>query len=324
MGKETVKNKYFLVGGLFIAVIFPFLGLSPYLLNIAIIMLVFILFASAWNFLAYSGQASLGHAAFFGIGAYGSTIIAKSFSLTPFLSVIAGGGVAAIIGLFIGLTCVRLKEWFLAMVTFGFAVIIQTLTASPLAFLTGGWNGISSPRLLNSDIPGYMTLEYYIILAFAVVCIYGIYLILRSRIGLAFMAIKENEVEARAAGVDVVRYKILAFIISTFIAGVAGALETHYFGYITPEIFGAEISFWPIIYSIFGGLGTISGPIIGTIFLTGVWESLKAFGLTFELFIIIGLLLILVVIFLPKGLISLPKEWSAWRKRRERRPWTKQ
>jgi branched-chain amino acid transport system permease protein len=117
----------------------------------------------------------------------------------------------------------------------------------------------------------------------------------------------------------VVRYKLLAFTISTFIAGVAGALETHHFSYITPEIFGAEISFWPMIYSIFGGLGTIPGPIIGTIVLTVAWESLKALELTFELLIIIGLLLILMVIFLPKGLVSLPKELSEWRSKRRQR-----
>jgi branched-chain amino acid transport system permease protein len=280
-------------------------------------MLIFILFASAWNFLAYSGQASLGHAAFFGIGAYASTIIAKSLGLPLFVSIIAGGGVAALIGFFIGLTCVRLKEWFLAMVTFGFVVIVQTLTASPLAFLTGGWNGISSPRLLSAEISDYMILEYYITLIIAVVCIVGIFLIIRSRMGLAFMAIKENEVEARASGVDVVRYKLLAFTISTFMTGIAGALETHHFGYITPEIFGAELSFWPVIYSIFGGLGTIPGPIIGTIILTIAWESLKTLGLTFELLIIIGLLLILVVIFLPKGLVSLPRELAMWRSKRE-------
>jgi branched-chain amino acid transport system permease protein len=162
-----------------------------------------------------------------------------------------------------------------------------------------------------------MILEYYITLIIAVVCIVGIFLIIRSRMGLAFMAIKENEVEARASGVDVVRYKLLAFTISTFMTGIAGALETHHFGYITPEIFGAELSFWPVIYSIFGGLGTIPGPIIGTIILTIAWESLKTLGLTFELLIIIGLLLILVVIFLPKGLVSLPRELAMWRSKRE-------
>jgi len=92
-----------------------------------------------------------------------------------------------------------------------------------------------------------------------------------------------------------------------FFAGVAGALEIHYLGYITPEIFGIDISFWPIIYSISGGLGTLAGPIIGVVVITLLWDGLQTLGLTYARFIIIGILLILIIIFLPKGLISLPE-----------------
>jgi branched-chain amino acid transport system permease protein len=145
--------------------------------------------------------------------------------------------------------------------------------------------------------------------------------VLKSRAGLAFAALRENEVEARAAGVDPVRYKLLAFIISTFIAGIAGALEIHYVGYITPEIFSPQISFWPVTYSILGGLGSLWGPVIGTVILTIFWEGLKTFGLTYERFIIIGLILILSVIFLPKGLISFPEELrKKWREYKQKSP----
>ena len=214
---------------------------------------------------------------------------------------------AAGIGLLLGLTCVRLKEWFLAMVTFGFAVIVQVVVASPLAGTTGGWDGMGSPRLLPVDIPGYLLYEYYVVLAIIVLSIVCIHLILRSRAGLAFAAIRENEVEAQAAGINPVSWKLLAFTVSSFLTGVAGALMVHHITFISPEIFHAETSFWPIIYSIFGGLGTISGPVIGTVILTVIWEVLKGFGLTYERFIVIGLLLIIVVIFLPRGLVSLPE-----------------
>ena len=131
---------------------------------------------------------------------------------------------------------------------------------------------------------------------------------LNSKIGLAFSAIRENELEARAAGIDPVRYKLLAFMVSAYFAGLAGALEIHYLGYVTPEIFGVDISFWPIIYSISGGLGTLAGPIIGTIVITLLWDGLQSLGLTYGRFIIIGVILVLVVIFLPRGLVSLPEE----------------
>ncbi len=295
-----------------IAVIAPFLSGSLFLLNLLSLMLIFIIFSSAWNLLAYSGQGSLGHAAFFGIGAYASTLIAVRSGVTPYITIFLGAAVAAFVGVLIGLTCVRLKEWFLAMVTFGFAIIVQTLTVSILAPVTGGWDGIASPRLLSPSIPGYQLIEYYSILAITIASIIAIWYIMKSRIGLAFLAIRENELEARAAGVDPVRYRLLAFGLSAYIAGVAGALEIHHIGYITPEIFGVDLSFWPVTYVIFGGLGTLAGPIVGTVVLTVIWEGLKMAGLTFARYIIVGILLILVIIFLPKGLVDLPDKLLKW------------
>ncbi|MDT8357866.1 MAG: branched-chain amino acid ABC transporter permease [Methanomicrobiaceae archaeon] len=280
-------------------------GTSLYFLTVLIIMVIFIIYASAWNFLTYSGQGSLGHAAFFGIGGYASTMIALSTGVSPYLSIFLGGAVTSVVGLLIGMTCVRLKEWFLAMVTFGFAIIIQTLIVSQLAPFTGGWDGLAAPRLLPSSIPGYLVWEYYSILAIAVGTILVFHLLLKSRIGLALAAIRENELEARAAGVDPIFFKLLAFVISAFFAGVAGALEVHHFGYITPEIYGVDLSFWPIIYSITGGLGTLAGPVIGTVSVTILWDGLNLFGLTYERYIIIGAILVLTIIFLPKGLTSL-------------------
>lgn len=297
---------YLSLAGLALALLIPLAsGMSLYVLTVVILMLIFIIYASAWNLLTYSGQGSLGHAAFFGIGGYASSLIALNLGITPIVTIFIGGFFSAFIGILIGLTCIRLKEWFLAMVTFGFAIITQTITVSQLAPITGGWDGISSPRLLSSEIPFYIVYEYYIILALAILTILFIQMILKSKIGLALAAIRENELEARAAGIDTAKYKLLAFTISTFLAGLAGALEVHHFGYITPEIFGIELSFWPIIYSISGGLGTIEGPIIGTIAVTALWDGLRFLGLTYERFMIIGLMLILIVIFLPRGLISL-------------------
>jgi branched-chain amino acid transport system permease protein len=301
-----------------VAVIAPFLSGNLFLLNLLSLMLIFIMFASAWNLLAYSGQGSLGHAAFFGIGAYASTLIAVKSGISPYITIFLGAAVAAFIGILIGLTCVRLKEWFLAMVTFGFAIIVQTITVSILTPVTGGWDGIASPRLLSPDIPGYQLIEYYSILFITIVSIIAIWYIMKSRIGLAFLAIRENELEARASGVDPVRYRLLAFAMSAYLAGVAGALEIHHIGYITPEIFSVDLSFWPVTYVIFGGLGTLAGPVIGTIVLTFIWEGLKMAGITFARYVIVGLLLILVIIFLPKGLVSLPERFYAWKESRKK------
>jgi len=315
--ERTEMTRYGTIAVLAIAVVAPFLLSNLYILNLLSLMLIFIIFASAWNLLAYSGQGSLGHAAFFGIGAYASTVIAVKSGITPYITIFLGAAVAAVVGILIGLTCVRLKEWFLAMVTFGFAIIVQTIAVSILTPITGGWDGIASPRLVSPDIPGYQLIEYYSILLITIASVVLIWYILKSRIGLAFSAIRENEIEARAAGVDPVRYRLLAFGLSAYLAGVAGALEIAHIGYITPEIFGVDLSFLPVTYVILGGLCTLAGPVIGTIVLTILWEGLKMAGLTFSRYVIIGILLILVIIFLPKGLVDLPnqlhKKWKHYK-----------
>ena len=311
--------KYGTILTLLVAIAIPFLIDSMFIINLLVLMLTFIIFASAWNLLACSGQGSLGHAAFFGIGAYASTLIATQSGLSPFITIFIGAAVAAFIGILIGLTCVRLKEWFLAMVTFGFAIIVQTLTVSVLAPLTGGWDGIASPRLVSPSIPGYQLIEYYAILVITIASIVAIWYIMKSRIGLAFLAIRENELEARAAGIDPVRFRLLAFALSAYLAGVAGALMIHHIGYLTPEIYGVENSFWPVTYVILGGLGTLAGPVVGTIALTIIWEGLKATGLTFGRYVIVGVMLILAIIFLPRGLVSLPEQVQEWVRRRRKK-----
>jgi branched-chain amino acid transport system permease protein len=318
--KRDDIGKYGTIASLALALVIPFLTDSMFIIDLLVLMLTFIIFASAWNLLAYSGQGSLGHAAFFGIGAYASTIIAAKSGLSPFITIFLGAAVAAFIGILIGLTCVRLKEWFLAMVTFGFAIIIQTVTVSVLAPVTGGWDGIASARLISPSIPGYQLIEYFIVLAITAGTLTAIGYIMKSKVGLAFLAIRENELEARAAGIDPVRYRLLAFALSAYLAGVAGALQIHYIGYLTPELYGVENSFWPITYVILGGLGTLAGPVVGTVVLTVIWEGLKATGMTFGRYVIIGVILILVIIFLPRGLVSLPEETQEWLKRRRKVP----
>jgi len=317
--KQDQLTKFWIIAALATALVIPFITDSMFILNLLVLMLIFIIFASAWNLLAYSGQGSLGHAAFFGIGAYASTLIAAKSGITPFVTIFLGAAVAAFIGILIGLTCVRLKEWFLAMVTFGFAIIVQTLTVSVLAPVTGGWDGIASGRLLSPSIPGYQLIEYFAVLAITIASIIAIWYIMKSRIGLAFLAIRENELEARAAGIDPVRYRLLAFALSAYLAGVAGALQIHHIGYLTPELYGVDNSFWPVTYVILGGLGTLAGPVIGTIVLTIIWEGLKATGLTFGRYVIVGIMLILAIIFLPRGLVSLPEQIQVWLKKRRRK-----
>lgn len=268
-----------------------------YIIDVITITLIYVIYSSSWNLLAYSGQASLGHAAFLGIGGFASALLYRYLGISPWFGMFLGSAFASGIGFLVGLTCVRLREWFLAMVTFGFAVIAQTIT-SALDRYIGGILGFHPQRLLGSYIQ-----FYYLILALTVASVFVIYLIMKSKIGLAFNAIRENEVEAKMMGVNTTKYKLLAFVISTFFAGLAGVLRSQQVGFLDVEVYSAANSFNPLIISIIGGLGSIEGPIIGSVTIRIIDELL--YTVPIIKWIINGVFLITVVIFLPKGISSL-------------------
>ncbi len=281
-------------------------------------ILIMIILASAWNLLAYSGQGSLGHAAFVGIGGYASAILTLELGISPFLGLLLGGAMAAFLGLFVGILVVRLREWFLAMVTFGVPIIIKTLTVtevkpvsypvlsgiiskfSSLQRALGGHDGLFPGAIVKGSLA-----EYYLIFFITIISLAFIYGVFKSKWGFAFAAIRDNELEAKVLGVNTVKYKLTAFVLSSFIAGVAGALLAHNTRYINPGIYGIEYSFNPVLYSVVGGMGTVQGPVIGTVILSILNEVLKGFGLTYLKNVIIGIIIILTVLFLPKGIVSI-------------------
>ena len=198
---------------------------------------IFAIYAASWNFLANSGQGSLGHAAFLGIGGFASAIIGSSISKATVsflgttqmpvgglsvailvLALLLGGLLSAGVGLLIGLACVRLKAWYLAMVTFGFSVIAATLSSQFDSF-TNGINGYATTTLVPKGYPFYILVCF-----FALTSISVMYLITNTRMGLAFKAIHGNEAEAKMIGINTAKYKLLAFVISTFFAGICRRL----------------------------------------------------------------------------------------------------
>lgn len=307
---------YFIIAIFAVAAIIPLIA-GAFLIDVITLIMIFAIYASSWNLLANSGQGSLGHAVFLGMGGFASALVAISFKMSPIVSLFVGGMLSAGIGLLIGLTCVRLKVWFLAMVTFGFSVIAESLF-SQFDYITHGINGLSTYNLFPRGFP-----FYFLALSFAVVSICIMFLIMRSRIGFAFKAIHENEMEAKMMGINTSKYKLLAFVISTFFAGIAGGLFAYSRGSIANSVFSPEYSFMPLIMSVIGGLGTIEGPIIGSIILEFVQDVLKPIVTDFlnnslgRFFpgvgnagplltaLFIGVFLIVIVIFLPKGVISL-------------------
>jgi len=330
-------------GFLFIIFFFVILAFVPLLvqdnffLTVMTLITIFAIYAASWNFLANSGQGSLGHAVFLGIGGFAAAIIGGSISKATvsflgttqmpvgglsvailILALLLGGLLSAGVGLLIGLACTRLKAWYLAMVTFGFSVIAATLS-SQFNSITQGIDGYATTTLVTKGYPFYL-----LVVLFALTSISVMFFIMKSRTGLAFRAIHGNEAEAKMIGINTAKYKLIAFVISTFFAGIAGGLNAYFIRLIDNSVFSPANSFLPLIMSVIGGLGTVAGPIIGSIFfvsiqqistLPSVVDSLNgALGSYFPSvsnvgpplsLLVIGVILIVIVIFAPKGLISL-------------------
>jgi branched-chain amino acid transport system permease protein len=318
------KVQYAIASLAFVAAL-PLFVSSQYLVGqVFTVMIIFALYASSWNLLAYSGQGSLGHAAFLGIGGFASALLSTRLGVPAIVGLFVGGLISAGIGFLVGLACVRLKAWFLAMVTFGFAVITVTIV-SQFDNVFGGMIGFPTPSIVPRGVP-----FFYATLTITVISIAAIFLVMKSKWGLAFKAIHENELEAKMIGINTAKYRLLAFVISTFFAGVAGCLLAESQLFISTDIFKIDNSFLPLIMSVIGGLGTLEGPIMGSIIIISIekfapvtYPLLQPLGPLFPgvtsvgpplTFVGLGLFLIVVVIFLPKGITSLiPKIVSFFR-----------
>jgi branched-chain amino acid transport system permease protein len=294
-----------------VVIALPLVIEDTFLIHVLTLVALFSIYASSWNLLATSGQGSLGHAAFLGIGGFTSSLLAlQPLGVPPMIGIFIGAFLSAGIGFLIGLTCVRLKAWFLAMVTFGFSVIAETLV-SHFDDFTHGILGFRPPSLVPSGLP-----FYYLAFIFAGATVFSIYFIMKSKIGLAFRAIHQNQSESQMIGINTAKYKLYAFVISTFLAGLAGGLYAHYLRYIRVSIFAAGNSFEPLMMSVIGGLGTIEGPIIGSIILVIIDSFLPNIDTFLPIvhgifigpylrFLGLGIFLVIVVIFFPKGVTSL-------------------
>jgi branched-chain amino acid transport system permease protein len=319
------RQVLFFVAFIAFAAVIPFFERSPFTTRVLTLVAVFTIYASSWNLLAYSGQGSLGHATFLGVGAFSSSLVALNFGIPPFAGLLVGGLVAAGFGFLIGLACVRLKAWFLGMVTFGSSVIAIAVVSQFDSIIHGSL-GFPPPPIVAAGLPFYL-----LTLFLAATSIASILLLMKSKWGLTFKAIRENELEARMVGINTGKYKLLAFLVSTFFAGLAGGLFVQTQGYVDSTIFSPDNSFKPLMMAVIGGLGTIEGPIIGSTIIVAIdsflpsvdrylqpvlhplFPAVSAVGPPLRL-LGLGLFLIFVVIFLPKGISSLlPKIYRYFR-----------
>lgn len=290
-----------------VALIFPFLS-ERYMLSIGISVLIMALLGQSWNIMSgYAGQFSFGHAAFFGLGAYTSSILYMEFGISPWLGMIAGMIIAALVGLLIGILSFRykLRGDFFALVTLAFAEILRVLFNNTKALK--GATGILIPykdvwaefQFANDRI------FYFIILGMVIVATVFIAVMSRRRFGIFLIAIKENQEAAGSLGVPVLQYKLAAMAISAAMAAMAGTFYAQYYGFIDPTVvFAASISVEAIVPCIIGGAGTLGGPLLGALVIIPLQElSNNLFeGINGMNMIIYGLLIVLFVVFCRDGI----------------------
>jgi branched-chain amino acid transport system permease protein len=304
-----------------VAVAFPLVFTNPAVSNYGVLTLVFVAAAVSWNiFSGYTGYISLGHAIFFGTGAYFTGIAAKDWHVTGstvFALLPLAGVVAAIIAVPLGLVALRVRRHTFVVVTIAFFFIFQ-LMAYNLASLTQGTSGLLTP-LINFAPETFNNPFYYIALATAVLVIALSWLIRRSRFGLQLRAIKDDEDRARGLGVRPMQVKLTAWVISAAPMAVLGGLWWYYIGIVDPSSgFDPLFDVTVALMAFLGGLGTVSGPILGALILepTQLYFTQQVSS-GYIYLIIYGALFLAVILVLPRGIIPTAAELvTNWRARR--------
>jgi branched-chain amino acid transport system permease protein len=307
--KETSKLIWFLF---FIALLLSApLFAGDYILYMLSLTAIYIIVALGLNLLSgYAGQISLGHAAFMAIGAYASSYLTVKLGLPFWFALPASGVITAIVGILLGIAALRLSGFYLAIATMAFAFIVDEVILN-WESVTNGANGIKlsapaiGPLVLKTE-----TQVYYLIVAISLIMLWGAKNITRSSLGRAFIAIRDSETSAEIMGVQLLKYKTIAFCISAFYAGIAGSLFAHFLKFISPSNFTLMDSIGFIIMILVGGVGTIPGSVYGAIFITFLPEGIRFLKDIFPFFIVetglqglvYGLILLLFIILEPTGL----------------------
>ncbi|HEX6707963.1 MAG TPA: branched-chain amino acid ABC transporter permease [Albitalea sp.] len=300
-----------LLAGLAVLIAAPFIGLYPIFMMKA---LCFAIFACAFNLLlGFTGLLSFGHAAFMGAAAYATGWLVRSAGWPPLAGLLAGMAVAAGIGLVVGLIAIRRQGIYFAMITLAMAQMVYFVCLQ--APFTGGEDGLQGvPR---GTLFGVLPLDndivlYFVVLAIFVAVFLFIVRIVHSPYGQVLKAIRENEPRAVSLGYDVDRYKLLAFVLSTALAGLAGSLKTLILGFATLSDVHWSLSGEVVLMTLLGGMGTFAGPVIGAFTIIGLQDYL-ADRVGSWVTVIIGAIFVVCVIAFRKGFVG---ELAAWRKRK--------
>jgi len=293
-----------------VALLLPLLVTNPASLNLAILALMAAQIGVSWNIVGgYAGQVSLGHAAFFGLGAYTSTLLLTNFGVSPWFGMIAGGLVAAMLSVGFGWSCFRLRGHYFAMATIAVAELVQ------IFFTNWDFAGAAAGISLPLDREGWAWMNfttklpfYWLALGLLSLTLAINYAIERSYLGFYFRAIKDEPDAARSIGIDIARYKQVALAISAFLTALGGSLYAQKELLIDPNsVLSTSLSIKMALVSILGGVGTLSGPVLGAVVLTLIEELTRAHlggtGTGIDI-ILYATLIIVIAVFYPSGVVG--------------------
>ncbi len=311
---RLIRNKYLqylLVG---VAFLLPVIirGVPTATVTLAASMVYTAIAALGINvLLGYSGQISLGHAAFMGLSAYLSAYLTKQMELPFLLSVLIAVLVPMLIGLILGAIAVRLEGFYLAIATLGFGEILRQLFIE-MDWFTGGFSGASAtyPKMFGHQ---FTKVEMYIFMVCLLVALMMlVYNLVHSSTGRAMIAMKSSKTAAMAMGVNVFQYKLISFAISSVFAGLAGVCYVHFFRHVDPTVWTAALSLNLIAIVVIGGAATVGGAVVGAVVMHGLPELMKGMPIVGEIpgvpLLIVGILMVIMLIFYPRGLIHIPRD----------------
>lgn len=297
------------------------LRFDNYYLQVMSMALLFAYLALSWSLLRYCGQISFGHAAFFGVGAYTSALLSLKAGLSPWLGLLLGGGMAMVASAVVGFASLTLRGPYFSLATLAWAEVLKAIVLN-MGAVTNGPQGLVGippfPTLgfhgLTFDFYGTPGPNYYLVLACLTMLILVTSWIARSKLGLAFLAVREGEEAAEALGVNTFKYKMAALLISAFFTGLGGAIYAHLVHFIAPGMaFNIYFSAIPMVMALFGGALTIMGPVIGalSLYLANEFIFKGLFLTAHEL--LYGAMIMAVMLFMPRGIVGwLEERWRAY------------
>jgi branched-chain amino acid transport system permease protein len=286
-------------------IIFVFLLTLPfyigvYLLNVMDIILIYLSLALSWDMLLRSGQISFGVAGLFGVGGYAAALIHLNAGASPLPSIALGGLVAGFLACLIGMAVLQLRGMYFAIVTLALAEIFRVIIRN-LPDLTGGPEGTILPSAIFA---GNSTKTYLLVLAVAVISVIGSEIFRRTRIHFALTSIRNDEIVAKSSGIDVFKYLVFIFAVTSAIQGMIGGTYAHIYGFVSPEgSFSLNFTLLPIAMALLGGMHSTWGPVVGAVLLGVVSEFLKL-KIPYGHLLVYGIIIVITILFFPQGIVG--------------------